>query len=108
MAKRLLITLQANNIAPRFDNTIEVWLGYEGMNSLDEGELLILPHASAEELCQVIVQEHVQSVICCGIEEEFYAYLRWKHIEVFDSVQGSAVLALAAWNKKIIAPRMVF
>jgi len=52
---------------------------------------------SAEELCNLIIKEDVDTVICGGIEERYYKFLAWKKINVLDSVIGdfTAVLNLA-------------
>ena len=56
--------------------------------------MVVLPNASAEKLCQLIITEGIQLVICSGIEDDYYQYLTWKKIAVLDSVIGSSRLAL--------------
>jgi predicted Fe-Mo cluster-binding NifX family protein len=53
-----------------------------------EERVLVLPKSSAEQLCQLILTEEVQTVICGGIEEEYYQYLTWKQVHILDSVIG--------------------
>jgi hypothetical protein len=55
---------------------------------------MVLPQASAEKLCHMIITEDIQAVICGGIEEEYYDYLCWKRIDVMDSVIGRSAMAL--------------
>jgi predicted Fe-Mo cluster-binding NifX family protein len=55
-----------------------------------------LPQASAEDLCQLILNEGVEVVICGGIENEYYEYLCWKKITVYDSVIALYSQALRA------------
>lgn len=60
---------------------------------LDAGQVLrrkdlVLAHPSADELCDLILKTDVETVVCGAIEEEYYHYLRWKRIEVLDSVAG--------------------
>jgi predicted Fe-Mo cluster-binding NifX family protein len=55
---------------------------------------MVLAHASAEDLCQLISNEGIDAVICNGIEEEFFEYLTWKKVQVLDSVMGSWKRAL--------------
>ena len=89
MSRKVLITIKANNVAPRFDLSVEVLivtLGKEG--GVEKEKTVILPHSSPEDLCQMILSEEVETVICGGIEEEFYQYLTWKKVKVLDSVMG--------------------
>ncbi len=50
---------------------------------------MVLPRASAEQLCHLVLTEKIDTVVCGGIEDEYYQYLRWKHVKVMDSVIGS-------------------
>ena len=87
---KIMITLEGNDIAPRFDLCTEVWVGLiDTQGDIQEEDLLVLSHASAEELCQFIVSNGIHKVVCGGIENEYFDYLRWKKIAVYDSVIGS-------------------
>jgi predicted Fe-Mo cluster-binding NifX family protein len=87
---KIVITLEGNDIAPRFDLCTEVWVGMiDTRGDVQEEDLLVLSHASAEELCQLIVSNGIHKVVCGGIENEYFDYLRWKKIAVYDSVIGS-------------------
>ena len=55
---------------------------------------MVLPRASAEQLCHLIITEGIKTVICSGIEDDYYQYLKWKKIEIVDSVIGSSQSAL--------------
>ncbi|MCF8107216.1 MAG: dinitrogenase iron-molybdenum cofactor biosynthesis protein [Desulfohalobiaceae bacterium] len=96
----ILITIQGNHVAPRFDLTPEVWLGnYDPQTFEPQGRILVLPQPSADKVCQMVIDEGVSIVICGGIEAQYHEYLRWKRIRVYDSVLGKyadAVQALAA------------
>ena len=96
MARKVLITIWENEVAPRFDLTTEVLISRVGSEgAVEQSKTMVLAHASAEELCQLILNENIDVVICGAIEEEFYDYLIWKKIEVFDSVMGGFDRALA-------------
>ena len=62
-----------------------------------------MPAASADELSQLIISEGVSTVICGGIENEYYQYLNWKKVRVIDSVIGryEDALSLALKNELI-------
>jgi predicted Fe-Mo cluster-binding NifX family protein len=88
--KRLLIPLKGDEIAPRFDLAPEVMI----VSVTDDGEisehrLMVMAHASPESLCELILKEKVDVIVCCGIEEEFFQYLTWKKVKVIDSVVGN-------------------
>ncbi|MEJ5242033.1 MAG: NifB/NifX family molybdenum-iron cluster-binding protein [Desulfomicrobiaceae bacterium] len=90
MERRILITTDRNEIAPRFDLAMEVLI----LRLAEGGEIvarksLLLAHPSADELCNLILERDMDAVVCGGIEEEYYHYLRWKRVEVFDGVIGS-------------------
>lgn len=86
--KYALITICRDEVAPRFDMTAEVVLAPLSDNALDEQKHLVLAHVSSEELCDVITGAGVSVVVCGGIEENYYHYLRWKRIEVISDVIG--------------------
>lgn len=89
MPKKLLITLSDSEVAPRFDLTNEVLISSVGEDgSVGESKTIVLAHESAEDLCQLILNEEIDTVICGGIEEEFFEYLVWKKVQILDSVLG--------------------
>jgi predicted Fe-Mo cluster-binding NifX family protein len=100
MHKKVLICLHGNNVAPRFDLTTEVFIASIGPeNRIEDENTMVLPRASAEELCHMILTANIQTVICGGIEDEYYQYLTWKRINVFDSVIGDCNRVLEAFTK---------
>ena len=89
MSNKILITLIESDVSPRFDLTTEVLItSLREDGSIGENKTMVLAHESAEDLCQLILNEDVNVVICGGIEEEFYDYLIWKKVRVLDSVMG--------------------
>ena len=99
--QKLLITIYRDYVAPRFDMSSEVLvISYDNGVELDRKNL-VLPAASADELSQLIISEGVSTVICGGIENEYYQYLNWKKVIVIDSVIGryEDALSLALKNK---------
>ena len=90
MQKKVLIPLYGNDVAPRFDLATEVLISTGGKaRGSREEKIVVLAQASAEQLCHLVLAEGVDAVICSGIEEEYYQYLTWKRVQVFDSVIGS-------------------
>ncbi len=89
MSHKVLLTLAGDDVSARFDLTTEVLIAVFAENGAVESQrTVVMPQASAEDLCHLIVVEGVQSVVCGGIEEEFHQYLTWKRVEVLDSVMG--------------------
>ena len=89
--KYALVTLCRDEIAPRFDMTAEALIvpltPVEADREVDRRHL-VLAHVSSEELCDVITRAGVSVVVCGGIEEDYYHYLRWKRIDVIGNVMG--------------------
>lgn len=89
MPATLLIPLYRDEIAPRFDLAGEVLLvTFDGNMREVARSSIVLAHPSSEDLCRMALEEKVRAVICNGIDEEFWQYLRWKRIEVIDNVMG--------------------
>lgn len=89
MPRKVLITLLGNDVAPRFDLTTEVMIFVITPDGqVEEERIMVLPQASAEKLCHMIITEDISVVICGGIEEEYYQYLIWKRLTVHDAVIG--------------------
>lgn len=90
MNTKILIPLYHDEVAPRFDLASEVlFITLDAEKNELERSSILLAHPSAEDLCRMALDEKVHIVICNGIEEEFWQYLRWKRINVFDKVMGS-------------------
>lgn len=87
MAHKILIPIQDVDVAPRFDLATEVLIvQLDEQGTPIRERTMVMPHPSAEDLCTLILSEGVDTVICNGIEDEYYQYLGWKKITVFDSV----------------------
>jgi hypothetical protein len=85
----MLMPLFGAEIASRFDLSAEVLLiTYENQDILEEKEIM-MSRPSAEDLCQPILIDKVDIVICGAIEDDFFHYLTWKNIQVIDSVIGN-------------------
>lgn len=95
MYRKIIIPLFENDVAPRFDLATEVVIvRFDSKDSPGEEKMIVMPQASAEQLCHLVLTERIDTVICGGIEEEYYQYLTWKQVEVIDSVIGPWVAAL--------------
>ncbi|MCK5231186.1 MAG: hypothetical protein KAR13_13015 [Desulfobulbaceae bacterium] len=92
---RILLVLQGDWIAPRFDLATEVLLAIIHKGKVEgKPREILLSRLSGEELCGLIVKKDVTHVICGGIEEGHYQYLTWKGVDVIDQVIGKARYAL--------------
>jgi len=105
MSTKILIPLHENDVAPRFDLTTEVLIVTNiGKSGSGDERMVVLPRASADQLCHLIITEGVQTVICGGIEDDYYQYLTWKRIEVIDSVIGASKSALKRFVEGALKP----
>jgi predicted Fe-Mo cluster-binding NifX family protein len=86
---KILITIVGSDVAPRFDLVMEVIVFHvEDGKVLGEPRTILLPGASAEELCSLIIKEDISLVITGGIEDVHYQYLTWKKVQVIDGIIG--------------------
>ena len=93
--RKVLITITGQHVAPRFDLTSEVLIAHiDARGRVANQQTMVLPSASEEDLCHLILTENMDAVICSGIEDEYYQYLKWKRVEVIDSVIGAYATAL--------------
>ncbi|WP_163336156.1 hypothetical protein [Desulfopila sp. IMCC35008] len=84
---KLLIPIQGDYVAPRFDLATEVLVArHEKGRCLEEPKTIIMERPSDEGLCQMIVEENVTDVVCGGIEELHYNFLVWKKVNVLDGI----------------------
>uniref|UniRef100_A0A831ZIT1 Dinitrogenase iron-molybdenum cofactor biosynthesis protein n=1 Tax=Desulfacinum infernum TaxID=35837 RepID=A0A831ZIT1_9BACT len=85
--RRVVVPVFGTEVAPRFDLAPEVWIGLQGPSgAFVEERTVVLPQPSAENLCQLILSEGAHVLVCGGIEQEYYDYLVWKKVTVFDGV----------------------
>ncbi len=108
MIEKVLIPLFEDEVAPRFDLATEVLVAAFGPDGkILEERTVVLPHASADELSKLVLTENVATVICSGIEEEYYQYLTWKKVLVIDSVVGTARQALNLLRQRELEPQQI-
>ncbi len=89
MIKRIIIPLYKDEVAPRFDLATEVMVAivFE-KNIVEEKKIIVLPRSSPEDLCHRMLAENIDVLICGGIEDEYYQFLKWKKILIFENVSG--------------------
>jgi len=105
MKQKVLIPLHGEEVAPRFDLATEVLIvSLSESGERRETQTVVLPHASAEDLCQLVLTEKIDVVICGGIEEPYYQYLFWKKVNVLDSVIGPWAAVMARYGEGRLAP----
>lgn len=108
MSRKVLITILGDNVSPRFDMTTEVVmfrLTEDG--AVTDQRTMVLQQSSPEDLCQLIVSEDVQIVVCGGIEEEYYQYLTWKKLDVYDSVVGPFAEVISRLRNNSLEPGLI-
>ena len=88
MSHKIMIPLHNNEVAPRFDLATDVLLVKVKSGGEISERIIVLPQASADDLCALATSDNTDAVVCGGIDDEHYQYLRWKGIEVLDDVIG--------------------
>ncbi len=92
---KILVPISGPDVAPRFDMAPEVLIATtDEKNTVIATRTMVLPQASADDLCSLILTESIDVVACNGIEEEYYRFLTWKKIRVVDSIMDTVENAL--------------
>ncbi len=98
--EKILIPLLDADIAPRFDLATDVLIVTVVRHGQDvvarEDKLVVLDSASPEAVCRLVITEGIKTVICAGIEGEYYDFLQWKGVRMYDDVVGTAEAAVVA------------
>jgi hypothetical protein len=109
MIDKILITMSAKEIAPRFDLTTEVRIiTVSNIDMVEEERTMVLAQASAEKLCHLILVQNIKTVICGAIEEEYYQFLKWKKVSIFDSVAGLCSVVFEHYLDNTLASGAMF
>lgn len=102
---RTAIPVLGDEIVPRFDLATEVViLQTTAKTNLQEQKNIVLPRSSADELCHILLSDHINTLICNAIEDEYYEFLKWKEIEVYDAVSGAWRHAFERWQSQTLSP----
>ena len=99
--EKILIPLYENQTAPRFDLAVEALIvsitrETSVMGRVEE-KVVVVKSPSAKAMCRLAVKESVQTVICAGIEKEFFDFLEWKGVRVLDDICGQVDNILEAF-----------
>jgi hypothetical protein len=87
--RKLLMPIQGDVIAPRFDMATEILVAHFDHGKLiGEPKIMIMERPSEESLCQMAVEENITDFVCGGIEEVHYKFLVWKKVNALDRVIG--------------------
>ena len=104
MTHKLCIPVDQENIAPRFDMAIEVFIILLSVDmAVEEKKTIVLSRSSADELCHLILSENITTLICGAIEDEYYQFLKWKKIKIFDSIAGTWSDAFDKWKQNTLS-----
>jgi len=102
---KLAIPIIGEEIVPRFDLTTEVIILTTAKRSdIQDKKIIVLPRSSPDELCHTLLVQEINTLICGAIEDEYYEFLKWKKIEVFDGVSGAWTLAFERWQTQTLTP----
>jgi len=99
--EKVLIPIYHNDVAPRFDLATDVLIVSISRETHVMGKVVekvvVLDHASAEEMCRLTLAEAASTVICAGIEGEYFDFLEWKGTKVIDDICGPVDAILEAY-----------
>jgi predicted Fe-Mo cluster-binding NifX family protein len=105
MIHKITIPLYHEEVAPRFDLATEVLIMILSKgNIIEEKKTIVLSRSSADDLCHLLLSEKINTLICGAIEDEYFQFLKWKKIEVYDSISGPWSKAFRSWSKKALKP----
>jgi len=105
---KVMIAIFRNDVAPRFDLTVEaVFVKLENGSMTGEPRELLLSEPSGDELCGLAVSEAADLVICGGIDEVHYEYLNWKKIRIIDGIIGPYQEALELLLQDRLTPNAI-
>lgn len=105
MIQKIAIPILDDEIVPRFDLATEVLIIImEDRSRVQDKKIIVLPRSSGDELCHILLAESVSILICGAIEDEYYQFLKWKEVEIFDAVVGKWHTAVAKWQADRLAP----
>ena len=103
--RKTAIPVQGDEIISRFDLATEVLiLQTEGHSEIQDKKSILLSRSSPEELCHILLAENVATLICGAIEDEYYEFLKWKGMEIFDGVAGDWSRVFVRWQTNQLSP----
>ncbi len=97
--RTIMVVLCRNEVAPRFDMAVEALIASTAEQDAEnaaEPRHMLIAHPSGEEMCDLVTRLGVTTVVCGGIEEDHFHFLRWKRVDVICNVLGLGTAALAA------------
>jgi predicted Fe-Mo cluster-binding NifX family protein len=103
----VVITLWDQYVSPRFDLATEVLVATVADGKIEKTRTVIPATASADENCRLILAEQADVVVTGGIQRRYYEYLKWKKVEVLDSVMGPWEKALQRVARRELQPEDV-
>lgn len=104
---KAVITIWDQYVAPRFDLATEVLVAILRDGKVEKTRTVIPASASPDENCRLILAEQADVVVTGGIQRRYYDYLKWKKVEVLDSVMGPWEKALQKLAKGELASEAI-
>ncbi|WP_035240323.1 hypothetical protein [Desulfobacter vibrioformis] len=102
---KIAIPILGEEIVPRFDLTTEVIILTTAKNlCIQDKKIIVLPRSSSDELCHTLLAQEINTLICGAIEDEYYEFLKWKKLHVFDGVSGTWPHAFERWQTQTLNP----
>ncbi len=89
MAARIALCLLKDRIAPRYDRSERILLVTIHDLERQERELVPVGRHKPEEVCKMLVDRNIGTLICGGVTDECRARLERSGIRILDNVIGS-------------------
>ncbi|HDQ41439.1 MAG TPA: hypothetical protein ENN39_10495 [Desulfonatronum sp.] len=97
MVNRFALCLFRNRIAPRYDRAETILLVFVTAQKDLHREVVPVGRMKPQEICNVLVDQNVRTLICGGVTEECRARLDQAGITILDNVMGSAEGVIAVY-----------
>lgn len=102
---KIAIPILGEEIVPRFDLSTEVIILITSKSKgLLNKKIIVLPRSSPDELCHILLAQDINTLICGAIEDEYYEFLKWKKLSVYDGVAGPWAHAFERWQSGTLHP----
>ncbi|WFS61413.1 NifB/NifX family molybdenum-iron cluster-binding protein [Pseudodesulfovibrio thermohalotolerans] len=106
--ENILIPIMDDELSPRFDLAPEVLIisitrETSAMGTLNE-RVISFETPSAEAMYRLVMAENIQTIICAGMENEVFEFLKRKGIKVIDNVCGPVDPILEAYLAGQLSP----
>jgi len=81
------ITLYGNRVAPRCSSANSLLMITQRRNGINTKKRVSIPNLSLSDLCELLLQYHIDILVCGGITREHKDFLRARNLNIIDKFQ---------------------